>query len=32
MAANYGLRQLYGGAITVELPIELIDSRYVYDQ
>lgn len=30
MATVYGLRELYGGAITVELPTELIDSRYVY--
>ncbi|ETI29501.1 hypothetical protein G647_01954 [Cladophialophora carrionii CBS 160.54] len=26
MAATYGVRQLYGGALTVELPVELIDS------
>ncbi|KEF62280.1 uncharacterized protein A1O9_00252 [Exophiala aquamarina CBS 119918] len=26
MAATYGLRELYGGAITVQLPVELIDS------
>ncbi|KIW89006.1 uncharacterized protein Z519_10491 [Cladophialophora bantiana CBS 173.52] len=26
MAAMYGVRELYGGALTVELPVELIDS------
>ncbi|OAP58932.1 hypothetical protein AYL99_06229 [Fonsecaea erecta] len=26
MATTYGVRQLYGGAITVELPVDLIDS------
>ena len=27
MVTTYGSRQLYGGAMTVELPVELIDSR-----
>lgn len=30
MAALYDVRELYGGAMTVELPSELIDARYVW--
>jgi hypothetical protein len=29
MATTYSVRELYGGAIAVELPTEFIDSRYV---
>ncbi|KIX06897.1 uncharacterized protein Z518_04873 [Rhinocladiella mackenziei CBS 650.93] len=29
MAATYGVRELYGGAMTVELPVEFIDSRHL---
>ncbi len=32
MASTYSVRELYGGAIAVELPTELIDSRYVLFQ
>ena len=30
MVTTYGMRDLYGGAMTVELPTEFIDSRYAF--